>query len=96
MVRSLLAPIALGLSALVLATPLVDAQQSLQTQASTVWRKMAACAQASAKQFPDHTPDGNKQREASRLECLRINHLPVDYDHSRYEAPLIIDEAVSA
>jgi len=39
---------------------------------------MDLCAQQAAKQFQDHTPDGNAKREAARLECLRRNHLPVD------------------
>jgi hypothetical protein len=38
---------------------------------------MQACAREAAKQFPDHTPEGNAQREDSRQKCLRANHLPV-------------------
>lgn len=88
MVRSILAPTAVGFLVLTLAFPLAHAQQSLQQQAAAAWRKMAVCAQHATQQFPDHTPSGNAQREASRLECLRLNRLPVDEDQSRYGAPL--------
>lgn len=48
-----------------------------QQQSFTVWRSMADCAHQAALKYPDHTPRGNAEREAARLECLRINHLPV-------------------
>ena len=71
----------IGLTGLVLAALLAaphlaraDAQQ--QTNFA-IWHMMAACAQQAAKQFPDHTPEGNAKREAARQECLRRNHLPV-------------------
>jgi hypothetical protein len=38
---------------------------------------MAACAQLAAQKYPDHTPEGNAQREAYRQNCLRQRHLPV-------------------
>ena len=48
-----------------------------QQQSFTVWRSMADCAHQAALKYPDHTPRGNAEREAARLECLRIHHLPV-------------------
>ncbi|HEY3918785.1 MAG TPA: hypothetical protein VGL83_13385 [Stellaceae bacterium] len=72
-----------GLTALALAALMAPAAPRLaradaQQQANfAVWHMMAACAQLAAKQYPDHTPEGNAKREASRQECLRRNHLPV-------------------
>lgn len=49
-----------------------------QSQSFAVWGRMDDCAKQAAKQFPDHTPEGNAKREAARLECLRANRLPVN------------------
>lgn len=51
-----------------------DAQQK---QSFTVWNQMANCARLAAQKYPDHTPEGNAQREAYRQNCLREHHLPV-------------------
>jgi hypothetical protein len=51
-----------------------DAQQ---LQSFSVWRQMADCARLAAKQYPDHTPEGNAKREEARQNCLRQRHLPV-------------------
>jgi len=85
MTRSILAPIALALLDLTLTLPFATAQQPLpqpqtpsaQQRAEVVWTEMRECALQSAKQFPDHTPEGNANREATRLECLRAHRLPV-------------------
>jgi hypothetical protein len=85
MIRLILAPICLGFLGLAIIPPPARAQLpwdqfglSTHQQAALVWRYMDLCAQQAAKQFQDHTPDGNAKREAARLECLRRNHLPVD------------------
>lgn len=86
MIRSILLPIALVCFGLTLAVSFAHAQQlpplsqtnpSAQQRAAFMWREMGECAQLSAKSFPDHTPEGNAKREAMRLECLRVNHLPI-------------------
>jgi hypothetical protein len=51
-----------------------DAQQQ---QSFGAWRQMGDCARQAAKQFPDHTPEGNAQRETARQNCLRVHHLPI-------------------
>ena len=51
-----------------------DAQQQ---QSFSAWRQMQDCAREAIKKFPDHTPQGNAQREAAREDCLRQRHLPV-------------------
>lgn len=65
--------------AAVLTTLLIPAARAdvAQQQSFTVWRLMADCAHQAALKYPDHTPHGNAEREAARLECLRIHHLPV-------------------
>ena len=84
--RSIVLPIAFALLGSTLALPLAGAQSlpqsttvnpSAQQRAEFMWREMGECAKLSAKQFPDHTPDGNAKREAARLECLRANRLPI-------------------
>jgi hypothetical protein len=52
-----------------------------------VWQAMRDCAQQAAQRVQDHTPEGNRQREAMRLNCLRVHHLPVDPRPSGYAAP---------
>ena len=87
MIRSISAAIALVFFGLTLAVPLANAQQlqawwavpglSLQQRTAYIWHEMGECAQLSTRQFPDHTPQGNAKREVTRLECLRVNHLPI-------------------
>jgi hypothetical protein len=90
MFRSILARIAIACSMMPLVVPLAQAQQAIppsmpiQQQAALVWREMRDCAQIAAKQQPDHTPEGNAKREATRLDCLRRNHLPVTPTPNRY------------
>jgi ABC-type sugar transport system substrate-binding protein len=90
MIRSILAPIAFGVSGLALALSLAHAQSgnypgmNLQQQSAMVWQQMRNCAQQAALKFPDHTSDGNAKREAERLDCLRRNHLPVVPQPQRY------------
>lgn len=62
---------------LVSAAPQLARADAQQQQNFAVWRRMDDCARQAAKQFPDHTPQGNAQREAAREDCLRRNHLPV-------------------
>lgn len=59
------------------AAPRPARADSQQQQNFAIWRQMDNCARLAAKQFPDHTPQGNAQREAAREDCLRRNHLPV-------------------
>ena len=61
----------------ILAAPVAYAD-ALQQQSFAIWGRMDVCARQAARQFPDHTPDGNAKREEARLNCLRANHLPVD------------------
>jgi hypothetical protein len=60
---------------------------SEQRQTAMVWQAMRNCAQQAAQRVQDHTPEGNRQREAMRLNCLRAHHLPVDPQPSGYVAP---------
>lgn len=74
-----IAPIALvvGAALVTAAVPRLARADAQQQQSFSVWRSMADCARVAAKQFPDHTPDGNAKREAARQNCLRQRHLPV-------------------
>jgi hypothetical protein len=47
-----------------------------QQNATTAWRQADQCARDAFQKFPDHTPDGNAQREAARRVCLRNHKLP--------------------
>jgi hypothetical protein len=68
---------AIAMAAAVLAAaPRLARADAQQQQSFAVWRAMGDCARAAAKQFPDHTPEGNAKREAAREECLRQRHLP--------------------
>lgn len=72
-----------GLAVIVMAAFVVAAAPHLaradaqQQQSFNVWHQMADCARLAAKQFPDHTAEGNAKREAYRQSCLRQRHLPV-------------------
>ena len=69
---------AIAVAALVLAAaPRLARADAQQQQSFSVWNQMADCARLAARQYPDHTPDGNAKREAYRLNCLRQRHLPV-------------------
>jgi hypothetical protein len=59
------------------AAPRLARADAQQQQSFSVWNQMGDCARLAAKQFPDHTPDGNAKREAARQNCLRQRHLPV-------------------
>ena len=59
------------------AAPHLARADAAQQQSFTTWNQMADCARAAAKQYPDHTPEGNAKREAARQNCLRQRHLPV-------------------
>lgn len=74
-----IAPIALlVVVALVLAAaPRLARADAQQQQSFRVWGQMADCARLAAKQYPDHTPEGNTKREAARQDCLRQRHLPI-------------------
>jgi hypothetical protein len=73
-----LGPIALlGAALALIAAPRLAHADAQQQQSFTVWNQMADCARLAAKQFPDHTPDGNAKRETARQNCLRARHLPV-------------------
>lgn len=69
-----LAIVLLGLATLLPAPAHADQRQGPSFGA---WRVMDTCAKQANKQFPDHTPEANAQREAARQECLRANRLPV-------------------
>jgi hypothetical protein len=74
-----IAPIALVLGAalMVAAAPRLARADAQQQQSFAAWRSMADCARLAAKQYPDHTREGNAKREAARQNCLRQRHLPV-------------------
>jgi hypothetical protein len=59
------------------AAPRLARADAAQQQNFTAWAQMSTCAHQAAAKFPDHTPQGNAQREAARQECLRQHHLPV-------------------
>jgi hypothetical protein len=44
--------------------------------ANTAWEQADLCARDAFKKFPDHTPQGNAERETARRECLRNHKLP--------------------
>ncbi len=73
--RDVLALIVLAVGAL--SVPSAAHADASQSQGFAIWKQMQDCAKQSNKQFPDHTPEGNAKREAARLECIRIHHLPV-------------------
>ena len=90
--RSLLMPIAFCFITLASATaqttqPWENPGVSPQRQTSMIWQQMRNCAQSAAQQFQDHTPEGDRQREAARLNCLRVHHLPVDPQPVRQYSP---------
>jgi hypothetical protein len=64
-------------SLMVAAAPRLARADAQQQQSFAAWRSMADCARLAAKQYPDHTPEGNAKREAARQNCLRQRHLPV-------------------
>lgn len=71
---------AIGMAALALAlaaAPRLAHADAQQQQSFIVWSQMADCARQAAKQYPDHTPEGNAKRETARQNCLRQHHLPV-------------------
>jgi len=73
--RNFLAALILMLGALSASS--IARADATQSQSFTMWHQMDECAKQSNKQFPDHTPEGNAKREAARVECLRVHHLPV-------------------
>jgi hypothetical protein len=76
--RTAIAPFALLLGAALLpAAPRLAHADAKQLQSFSVWRQMSDCARIAAKQYPDHTPEGNVKREEARQNCLRQRHLPV-------------------
>ena len=69
---------AIAVAALVTAAaPRLARADAQQQQSFSVWNQMSDCARLAAKQYPDHTPEGNAKREAARQNCLRQHHLPV-------------------
>ena len=88
---SLLMPIAFGFvlsGAAAQAEPWESPFTSPQKQSAIVWQLMRNCAHGAALSVPDHTVEGDKKREATRLNCLRLHHLPVDPQPIRqYEPP---------
>jgi len=72
-----LTPAAALAALLVAAVPQSARADPQQQQSFNVWHQMSDCARLAAKQFPDHTPEGNAKREAARQSCLRVHHLPV-------------------
>ncbi len=69
--------LALAAACLSLVTATAVRADTRQVESVNAWKMMADCAKQAAKQFPDHTPEGNAKREAARQECLRTRHLPV-------------------
>ena len=69
---------AVAVAAVVLAAaPRLARADAQQQQSFSIWNQMADCARLAAKQYPDHTPEGNAKREVARQNCLRQRHLPV-------------------
>jgi hypothetical protein len=69
---------AIVVAAVVLAAaPRLARADAQQQQSFSIWNQMADCARLAAKQYPDHTPEGNAKREVARQNCLRQRHLPV-------------------
>jgi hypothetical protein len=69
---------ALAIAALALtAAPRLARADAQQQQSFSIWNQMGDCARIAARQYPDHTPEGNAKREAYRQNCLRQRHLPV-------------------
>jgi hypothetical protein len=69
------------------AEPWQSSNLSQLQRSAIVWREMRDCAQEAALRVPDHTVEANRQREATRLNCLRVHHLPIDQQPVRQDAP---------
>ena len=70
--------IAIAVAAMtVTAAPRLARADAQQQQSFSIWNQMNDCARLAAKQYPDHTPEGNAKREVARQNCLRQRHLPV-------------------
>ena len=89
--RPLLLPIAFGFVLSGVSAHALEPWQSpyvsQQKQAAMVWQEMRDCARVAAQSVQDHTPEADRQREAMRLNCLRVHHLPVDPQPTGYAAP---------
>jgi hypothetical protein len=89
--RSILLPIAFAFLLATASTHALEQWQvpgmSQQKASGMVWQEMRDCARAASQQVQDHTPEGDRQREALRLNCLRVHHLPVDPQPRRQYAP---------
>jgi hypothetical protein len=59
-----------------LLVPAVARAEINQQNANAAWRQANQCQTDARKKFPDHTPEGNAQRDAARRECLRNHKLP--------------------
>ena len=85
--RSLLLPVTIGIALSGAPAYALEPWQnpyiSQQKQTAMVWQEMQECARVAARRFQDHTPEGDRQREAMRLNCLRVHHLPVDPQPAR-------------
>jgi hypothetical protein len=73
----LAATLVLAAALVLTAAPRLARADAQQQQSFTAWNQIADCARQAAKQYPDHTPEGNAKREAYRQNCLRQRHLPV-------------------
>ncbi len=75
---------AIALAAVMLAAVVLTAEaprlaraDAQQQQSFAIWRAMGDCARLAAKQFPDHTPEGNASARPRARNALRQRHLPV-------------------
>jgi hypothetical protein len=60
---------------LVITSTAVHADNSWM-QNERVWKRGDDCARAVAKQYPDHTPESNANRDRAFRQCLAANNVP--------------------
>jgi hypothetical protein len=63
------------------------------TTSNARWKSMDSCARAAVKAFPDHTKEGNAQRDRYRQQCLAGNNLPHD---EKFGAPPVSASGAAA
>ncbi len=67
-------PAAVALLVLACAVP-AEAGSVWQQQSFSAWHKQDQCARQAFKQFPDYTPEANRQRDRAMRVCEAKNHV---------------------
>ena len=56
----------------------IPGQENAFKSSERVWKLRDTCARTAQKQFPDHTAEGNAERENSYRKCLEASNLPYE------------------